>query len=88
MRNQATGCAAKVESHIKGQSDKDQLVSSLLIGIERSHPSGQSVQKLDIIPDKPSSLLGIQLPFSQTVFRILHLQTELSCQSMALKALR
>lgn len=63
MRNQATGCAAKVESHIKGQSDKDQLVSSLLIGIERSHPSGQSVQKLDIIPDKPSSPLGIQAAF-------------------------
>lgn len=55
------------ESYTRGQSDKDQLVSGLLISIEWSEVSNQSWRKPDIILDQAnSSALSLSI---QRLFR-------------------
>lgn len=70
------------ESYTRGQSDKDQLVSGLLISIEWSEVSSQSWRKPDIILDQAnSSALSLSI---QRLFRPLR-HFKLTCFELIIK---
>lgn len=71
QQNEKSGNRLRIqgwESYTRGQSDKDQLVSGLLISIEWSGVSSQSWRKPDIISDQANSSAQSQTLIIQRFF--------------------